>query len=69
MCYTGDKERRAELQTELLDDRHFHVLLTTYEVSVWIYIMLSCSQKSLVVVLSGNAHRPQYCNLPIINQG
>lgn len=32
VCYTGDKERRAELQRELLDDGHFHVLLTTYEV-------------------------------------
>ncbi|XP_012676002.2 chromodomain-helicase-DNA-binding protein 1-like isoform X1 [Clupea harengus] len=31
VCYTGDKERRAELQRELLDDGHFHVLLTTYE--------------------------------------
>ncbi|XP_062412778.1 chromodomain-helicase-DNA-binding protein 1-like [Sardina pilchardus] len=31
VCYTGDKEKRAELQTELLDNGHFHVLLTTYE--------------------------------------
>ncbi|XP_058634927.1 chromodomain-helicase-DNA-binding protein 1-like isoform X2 [Onychostoma macrolepis] len=31
ICYTGDKERRAELQKELRSDRHFHVLLTTYE--------------------------------------
>ncbi|XP_051561906.1 chromodomain-helicase-DNA-binding protein 1-like [Myxocyprinus asiaticus] len=31
ICYTGDKERRAELQTELRNDRHFHVLVTTYE--------------------------------------
>uniref|UniRef100_A0A8C1QXQ4 Chromodomain helicase DNA binding protein 1-like n=1 Tax=Cyprinus carpio TaxID=7962 RepID=A0A8C1QXQ4_CYPCA len=33
ICYTGDKERRAELQKELRNDQHFHVLLTTYEVS------------------------------------
>ncbi|XP_051987148.1 chromodomain-helicase-DNA-binding protein 1-like [Xyrauchen texanus] len=31
ICYTGDKERRAELQTELRNDRPFHVLVTTYE--------------------------------------
>ncbi|XP_043097824.1 chromodomain-helicase-DNA-binding protein 1-like isoform X2 [Puntigrus tetrazona] len=32
VCYTGNKERRAELQNELCrSDRHFHVLLTTYE--------------------------------------
>uniref|UniRef100_A0A8C2ALZ3 Chromodomain-helicase-DNA-binding protein 1-like n=1 Tax=Cyprinus carpio TaxID=7962 RepID=A0A8C2ALZ3_CYPCA len=31
ICYTGDKERRAELQKELRNDQHFHVLLTTYE--------------------------------------
>uniref|UniRef100_A0A672QRR1 Chromodomain helicase DNA binding protein 1-like n=1 Tax=Sinocyclocheilus grahami TaxID=75366 RepID=A0A672QRR1_SINGR len=31
VCYTGDKERRAKLQKELKNDRHFHVLLTTYE--------------------------------------
>ncbi|XP_050968849.1 chromodomain-helicase-DNA-binding protein 1-like [Labeo rohita] len=31
ICYTGDKERRAELQKEIKNDRHFHVLLTTYE--------------------------------------
>ncbi|KAI1899825.1 hypothetical protein AGOR_G00065750 [Albula goreensis] len=29
--YTGDKEARAELQKELSQGRHFHVLLTTYE--------------------------------------
>ncbi|KAL2089498.1 hypothetical protein ACEWY4_014186 [Coilia grayii] len=31
VCYTGDKEKRAELQAELLADRRFDVLLTTYE--------------------------------------
>ncbi|XP_059426886.1 chromodomain-helicase-DNA-binding protein 1-like [Carassius carassius] len=31
ICYTGDKERRAELQKELRNDQRFHVLLTTYE--------------------------------------
>lgn len=31
ICYTGDKERRAELQNELRTGRDFHVLLTTYE--------------------------------------
>ncbi|KAL1272704.1 hypothetical protein QQF64_028566 [Cirrhinus molitorella] len=31
ISYTGDKEKRAELQKELRNDRHFHVLLTTYE--------------------------------------
>ncbi|XP_063056998.1 chromodomain-helicase-DNA-binding protein 1-like isoform X2 [Engraulis encrasicolus] len=31
VCYSGDKEKRAELQAELLADRRFHVLLTTYE--------------------------------------
>ncbi|XP_072540472.1 chromodomain-helicase-DNA-binding protein 1-like [Salminus brasiliensis] len=31
VCYTGDKERRAELLREMTDNRHFHVLLTTYE--------------------------------------
>ncbi|XP_073707948.1 chromodomain-helicase-DNA-binding protein 1-like [Garra rufa] len=31
ICYTGDKEKRAELQIEIKNDRHFHVLLTTYE--------------------------------------
>uniref|UniRef100_A0A673KJY0 Chromodomain-helicase-DNA-binding protein 1-like n=1 Tax=Sinocyclocheilus rhinocerous TaxID=307959 RepID=A0A673KJY0_9TELE len=31
VCYTGDKERRAKLQKELKNDRHFHVLLATYE--------------------------------------
>ncbi|XP_070688017.1 chromodomain-helicase-DNA-binding protein 1-like [Pempheris klunzingeri] len=30
LCYKGDKERRAELQTES-DTQAFHVLLTTYE--------------------------------------
>uniref|UniRef100_A0A672LLX8 Chromodomain-helicase-DNA-binding protein 1-like n=1 Tax=Sinocyclocheilus grahami TaxID=75366 RepID=A0A672LLX8_SINGR len=29
--YTGDKEKRAELQKELRNNQHFHVLLTTYE--------------------------------------
>ncbi|XP_056316116.1 chromodomain-helicase-DNA-binding protein 1-like [Danio aesculapii] len=31
ICYTGDKERRAELQQNLKSDPRFHVLLTTYE--------------------------------------
>uniref|UniRef100_A0A671STQ2 Chromodomain helicase DNA binding protein 1-like n=1 Tax=Sinocyclocheilus anshuiensis TaxID=1608454 RepID=A0A671STQ2_9TELE len=31
ICYTGDKEKRAELQKELRNDQRFHVLLTTYE--------------------------------------
>ncbi|XP_067228903.1 chromodomain-helicase-DNA-binding protein 1-like [Chanodichthys erythropterus] len=31
LCYTGDKERRAELQEELKNGKNFHVLLTTYE--------------------------------------
>uniref|UniRef100_A0A8C1EUS1 Helicase ATP-binding domain-containing protein n=1 Tax=Cyprinus carpio carpio TaxID=630221 RepID=A0A8C1EUS1_CYPCA len=31
VCYTGDKERRAKLHIELKNDRHFHALLTTYE--------------------------------------
>ncbi|XP_030647439.1 chromodomain-helicase-DNA-binding protein 1-like [Chanos chanos] len=31
LCYSGDKERRAELQRDLLEDKNFHVLLTTYE--------------------------------------
>ncbi|XP_036426586.1 LOW QUALITY PROTEIN: chromodomain-helicase-DNA-binding protein 1-like [Colossoma macropomum] len=31
VCYTGDKERRAELQREMMGDKDFHVLLTTYE--------------------------------------
>ncbi|XP_066520471.1 chromodomain-helicase-DNA-binding protein 1-like [Hoplias malabaricus] len=31
VCYTGDKERRAELQREKMDDNQFHILLTTYE--------------------------------------
>ncbi|XP_026854693.2 chromodomain-helicase-DNA-binding protein 1-like isoform X2 [Electrophorus electricus] len=30
--YTGDKERRAELQSDLMEDTHFHILLTTYEI-------------------------------------
>ncbi|XP_017278857.1 chromodomain-helicase-DNA-binding protein 1-like isoform X2 [Kryptolebias marmoratus] len=30
LCYKGDKERRAEVQRET-KTRHFHVLLTTYE--------------------------------------
>ncbi|XP_048055223.1 chromodomain-helicase-DNA-binding protein 1-like [Megalobrama amblycephala] len=31
LCYSGDKERRAELQEELKNGKNFHVLLTTYE--------------------------------------
>ncbi|KPP68665.1 chromodomain-helicase-DNA-binding protein 1-like [Scleropages formosus] len=31
ICYRGDKEKRAELQSELKTGRRFHVLLTTYE--------------------------------------
>lgn len=31
LCYTGDKERRAELQEELKNGKNFHILLTTYE--------------------------------------
>ncbi|KAK7144873.1 hypothetical protein R3I94_011076 [Phoxinus phoxinus] len=31
LYYTGDKERRAELQEELKNGKNFHVLLTTYE--------------------------------------
>lgn len=39
VCYTGDKEKRAELQAELLDDGQFHVLLTTYEVNVRVFLI------------------------------
>ncbi|XP_016127588.1 chromodomain-helicase-DNA-binding protein 1-like [Sinocyclocheilus grahami] len=35
--YTGDKEKRAELQKELRNNQHFHVLLTTYEVSAPVF--------------------------------
>uniref|UniRef100_A0AAR2K130 Chromodomain-helicase-DNA-binding protein 1-like n=1 Tax=Pygocentrus nattereri TaxID=42514 RepID=A0AAR2K130_PYGNA len=31
VCYTGDKERRVELQREMMGNKDFHVLLTTYE--------------------------------------
>lgn len=34
MTYAGDKEERAHLQQDLKQESGFHVLLTTYEVSV-----------------------------------
>uniref|UniRef100_A0A3P9A7U7 Chromodomain helicase DNA binding protein 1-like n=1 Tax=Esox lucius TaxID=8010 RepID=A0A3P9A7U7_ESOLU len=33
LCYSGDKDKRAELQRDM-DTTHYHVLLTTYEVLV-----------------------------------
>ncbi|TRY54630.1 hypothetical protein DNTS_001611 [Danionella cerebrum] len=39
--YTGDKERRAELQKELKKEGQFHVLLTTYEFSVGFRVLLT----------------------------
>lgn len=34
ITYAGDKEERAHLQQDLKQKSHFHVLLTTYEVSI-----------------------------------
>lgn len=34
MTYAGDKEERARLQQDLRQEPRFHVLLTTYEVSI-----------------------------------
>lgn len=34
VTYAGDKEERAHLQRDLRQEPHFHVLLTTYEVSI-----------------------------------
>lgn len=41
VCYTGDKEGRAELRRELIHGRSFHVLLTSYEVRVQVMLTLN----------------------------
>ncbi|XP_056606446.1 chromodomain-helicase-DNA-binding protein 1-like [Triplophysa dalaica] len=55
ICYTGDKERRAELQKELQNDRHFHVLLTTYEMALKDASYLNSWKWKILVV--DEAHR------------
>uniref|UniRef100_A0A8C9P0U4 Chromodomain helicase DNA binding protein 1 like n=1 Tax=Spermophilus dauricus TaxID=99837 RepID=A0A8C9P0U4_SPEDA len=37
VTYAGDKEERAHLQQDLKQKSRFHVLLTTYELKVWIF--------------------------------
>ena len=36
VTYAGDKDKRACLQQDLKQESRFHVLLTTYEVSVFL---------------------------------
>uniref|UniRef100_A0A671RWC1 Chromodomain helicase DNA binding protein 1-like n=1 Tax=Sinocyclocheilus anshuiensis TaxID=1608454 RepID=A0A671RWC1_9TELE len=55
VCYTGDNERRAKLQKELKNDRHFHVLLTTYEMCLKDASYLKSWKWKIVVV--DEAHR------------
>lgn len=41
VMYAGDKEERARLQQDLKQESRFHVLLTTYEVSIYFSIARS----------------------------
>lgn len=55
VTYTGDKEERAHLQRDLQQGTGFHVLLTTYEVTICFPSKDSCPgpKKSLKL--------PQFC--------
>ncbi|XP_076870875.1 chromodomain-helicase-DNA-binding protein 1-like [Brachyhypopomus gauderio] len=55
LCYTGDKDRRAELQTRMLEDTHFHILLTTYEICLKDAKILKRRKWKILVV--DEAHR------------
>ncbi|KAI3369040.1 hypothetical protein L3Q82_026001 [Scortum barcoo] len=47
LCYTGDKEKRAELQRET-DTQDFDVLLTTYEVCGY-FVRTKCHKKCFIL--------------------
>ncbi|XP_048855150.1 chromodomain-helicase-DNA-binding protein 1-like isoform X2 [Brienomyrus brachyistius] len=55
VCYTGDKEARAELRRELIQGRSFHVLLTSYELCLKDSSFLERWQWKVLVV--DEAHR------------
>ncbi|XP_036396796.1 chromodomain-helicase-DNA-binding protein 1-like [Megalops cyprinoides] len=55
LCYIGDKDKRAELQEELIGGRQFHVLLTTYEICLNDASFLKRWQWRILVV--DEAHR------------
>ncbi|KAL4656875.1 chromodomain-helicase-DNA-binding protein 1-like isoform X2 [Arapaima gigas] len=55
ICYSGDKDQRAELQRELKAGKSFHVLLTTYELCLKDASFLKRWQWKVLVV--DEAHR------------
>uniref|UniRef100_A0A674C1Z3 Chromodomain helicase DNA binding protein 1-like n=1 Tax=Salmo trutta TaxID=8032 RepID=A0A674C1Z3_SALTR len=57
LCYSGDKDKRAELQRDM-NNTHYHVLLTTYEVqhTTITNTSLFCRRKWKILVVD-EAHR------------
>lgn len=70
MTYSGDKEKRAELQQDIKSNDEFHILLTTYEVLdivcssehiEWLHFQLRCALHFVSVscfVVSPNTNSP-----------
>nr|XP_020670757.1 chromodomain-helicase-DNA-binding protein 1-like isoform X2 [Pogona vitticeps] len=55
VTYSGDKEKRAELQQDIKSNNDFHVLLTTYEICLRDAAFLKCFNWACLVV--DEAHR------------